>query len=142
MKQNLVITGWKESFYFEKKKKMKTKIILLILSNKKYYDKKFSVFNPWQSLYLKCHFVFLINWNTKLEIKFWFSFLYWSWDIKNKTKPFFHFKNNWTLKFKFEVRFSFFILIWKTKSEIYSKKYLMKLVAISPYSIRINKRIK
>ena len=29
-----------------------------------------------QSVYPKCHFVFLINRNMKLEIKFWFSFLY------------------------------------------------------------------
>ena len=29
---------------------------------------------------------FLINWNAKLERKFWFLFLYWSWDMKHKTK--------------------------------------------------------
>ena len=67
------------------------------------------------SLYLKCHSVFLINWSTKLDIKFWFSFLCWSWDIKHKSKWFFDFQNNWALKFKFEVRFSFFIFIWKIK---------------------------
>ena len=39
-----------------------------------------------QSVYLKCYFIFLINWNTKLEIKIWFSFLYWSWDTKRETK--------------------------------------------------------
>ena len=62
------------------------------------------------------HF-FLINWNRKLEIKFWFSFLYWSWHRKHKTIWFFDFENNWTFKFKYEVRFSFLILIWKTKNQ-------------------------
>ena len=83
-----------------------------------------------QSVYPMCHFVFLITWNMKLEIKFWFSFLYWSWDRKHQNKWFFDFQNSWTLKFKFEVCFSFFILIWKTKSQIYLDKYLMKLVTI------------
>ena len=78
----------------------------------------------------KVPFHFFISWNTKLERKFWFSFLYWSWDIKNQTKWFLDFQNNWELKFKFEVRFSFFILIWKTKNQIYLNKYLMKLVTI------------
>ena len=27
-----------------------------------------------KSLYLKCHFIFLVNWNTKLEKKFDFRF--------------------------------------------------------------------
>ena len=83
-----------------------------------------------KSVYPKWHFVFWINWNMKLEIKFWFSFLYWSWDRKHQNKWFFDFQNNWTLKFKFEVCFSFFILIWKTKNQIYLNKYLMKLVTI------------
>ena len=73
---------------------------------------------------------FLINWNMKLELKFWFSFLYWSWDRKHQNKWFSDFQNSWTLKFKFEVCFSFFILIWKTKNQIYLNKYLMKLVTI------------
>ena len=84
----------------------------------------------YKSVYPKCHFVFLINRNVKSEIKFWFLFLYWSWDRKHQNKWFFDFQNNWTLKFKFEVSFSFFILIWKTKNEIYLNKYLMKLVTI------------
>ena len=128
-------------------------IIAIIISN--YHLKLLSIFlyvskvNIWieyfQSVYLKCHFVFfffvffLISWNTKLEIQFWFSFLYWSCDIKHKSKWFFHFQNNWTLTFKFEVRFSFVILIWKTRNQIHSNKYLMKLVTISPYTITINK---
>ena len=91
-----------------------------------------------QSVYPKCHFVFLINWNTKLEIKFWFLFLYWNWDIKHKTNWFFDFQNNRTLKFKLEVRFSFFILIWKTKNQIYLNKYLIKLVTRSHNAIAIN----
>ena len=57
--------------------------------------------------------LFLINCNMKLEIKFWFLFLFRILDIKHKTKCFFDFENNRTLKFKFEVRFSFFILTWK-----------------------------
>ena len=76
------------------------------------------------TVYLKCHFVFLINCNTKLEIKFWFLFLYWNWDIKHKTYKsnwFSDFQNNRTLKFKIEVRFLFFVLIWKTKNQIYLK---------------------
>ena len=67
------------------------------------------------SVYPKCHFVFLINWNTKLDIKSWFLFLYWDWDIKHKTNWFFHFQNNRTLKFKLEISFSFFILIWQNE---------------------------
>ena len=73
---------------------------------------------------------FLIHWNIKLEIKFLFSFLYWSWDRKHQNKWFSDFRNNWTLKFKIEVCFSVFILIWKTKNQIYLNKYLMKLVTI------------
>ena len=88
-----------------------------------------------QSVYPKCHFVFLINWNMKLKIKFWFSFLYWSWDKKHQNKWF----SDWTIKFKFEVCFSFFILIWKTKNQIYLNKYLIKLVTRSHYAITINK---
>ena len=38
----------------------------------------------YKSVYPKCHFVFLINRNVKSEIKFWFSFLYWSWDRKHQ----------------------------------------------------------
>ena len=76
----------------------------------------------WFGVYPKCHFVFLINWNMKLEIKFWFSFLYWSWDRKHQNKWFSDFRNNWTLKFKFEVCFSFFILISKTKNQIHLNK--------------------
>ena len=83
-----------------------------------------------ESLYPKFHSVFSINWNIKLEIKFWFSFLYWSWDRKHQNRWFSNFQNNWTLKFKSEVCFSFFILAWKTKNQIYLNKYLMKLVAI------------
>ena len=83
-----------------------------------------------QSVYPKCHFVFLINWNMELEIKFWFLFLYWSWDRKHQNKWFSDFQNSWTLKFKFKVCFSFFILIWKTKNQIYLNKCLMKLVTI------------
>ena len=78
----------------------------------------------------KCRFVFLINWNTKLEIKSWLSFLYWIWDRKHQNKWFSVFQKNWTLKFKFEVWFSFLILIWKTQNQIYLNKYLMKLVII------------
>ena len=69
---------------------------------------------------------FLINWNMKLEIKFWYSFLYWSWDRNHQNKYFSDFQN----KFKFEVCFSFFILILKTRNQFYLNKYLMKLVAI------------
>ena len=82
-------------------------------------------------VYPKCHFVFSINWNMKLETKFLFSFLYWSWDKKHQNKWFFDFPNNWTLKFKFEVCFSFFILISKTKNQIYSNKYLMTSVYLT-----------
>ena len=39
-------------------------------------------------VYLECHFIFIINLNTKLERKFWFSFLYWSSEIKHQTKWF------------------------------------------------------
>ena len=84
----------------------------------------------YKSVYPKCHFVFLINRNVKSEIKFWFSFLYWSWDRKYQNKWFSDFQNSWTLKFKFEVCFSFSILIWKTKNKIYLNKYYMKLVTI------------
>ena len=84
-----------------------------------------------ESVYLKCHNIFLINWNTKLEIKFWFSFQYLSWDMKHQTKWFFDFQNNWALKFKFEFRFPFFILICKTKNQINLNKYFMKLVTIA-----------
>ena len=37
-------------------------------------------------VYSKCNFVFSMNWNTKLEVKFWFSFLYRSWDIEHEIK--------------------------------------------------------
>ena len=84
-----------------------------------------------KSVYQKCVFVFLINWNLKLQIKFWFSFQYWSWGRKHRNKWFSDFQSNWTLKFKFELCFSFFNLIWKTKNQIYLNKYLIKLVAIS-----------
>ena len=80
---------------------------------------------------------FLINWNAKLEMKFWFLFLYWSWDVKYKTKWFLDFQNNRTLKFKVKVRFSFFILIWKTKINLF-KQILIKLVTISSDVITIN----
>ena len=73
---------------------------------------------------------FLINQNMKLEIKFWFSFLYCSWDRKHQNRWFSDFQNNWTLKFKFEVCFSLFIFIWKTKNQIYLNKCLMKLVTM------------
>ena len=85
--------------------------------------------------------IFLVNWNTKLEIKLWFSFLYRSWDIKHQTKWFFNFKSNWTLKFEFELRFSFLILIWKTENE---KPNILKQISYEtsyhlPYAITINK---
>ena len=76
---------------------------------------------------------FLINWNTKLQIKFWFLFLSWNWDIKHETNSFFDFQNNRTLKFKLKVRF------WKTKNQICLNKYLMRLVTRSHYAITINK---
>ena len=72
------------------------------------------------------------NWNTKLEIKFWFLFLYWSWGIKHKTKWFFDFHNTWTVKFKFEV--SFFVVHFNLKNEksnLLKNTYLIKLVTIS-----------
>ena len=86
------------------------------------------------------HF-FLINWNTKSEIKLWFSFLYSSWDIKHQTKWFFDFKSNWTLKLVFKLRFSFLILIWKTENE---KPNILKQISYEtsyhlPYAITINK---
>ena len=105
--------------------------VLTYLGPKAYSEScLFRTFRHIQSVYQECHFVFFINWNMKLEIKFWFSFLHWSWDRKHQNKWFSDFQNNWTLKFKFEVCFSFFILIWKTKNQIYLNKYLMKLVTI------------
>ena len=104
----------------------------------KYLDMRTMWKHSTKSVYPKCHFIFLTNWNTKLEIEFWFSFLYWNWD-KYKTNLFFDFQNNRTLKFKLEFRFSFFILIWKTKNQIFLNKYLIKLVTISYYAITINK---
>ena len=61
------------------------------------------------SVYPKCHFVFFINWNVKLEIKFWFSFLYWSWDRKHQNKWFSDFETteHWNSDLKFGFRFSF-----------------------------------
>ena len=104
--------------YFGDKKKIRTSFKSLVSKKSRTWRLK----RTWESVYLKDHFVFLINWNTKLEIKFWFSFLYWSWvmswDIKHKTKWLFDFQNNWKLKFKFEARFLFFILIWKRKNQI------------------------
>ena len=105
------------------------------------------LWNSWlqwtfKSVYPKCHFIFfLINWNTKLEIKFWFLFLYWNWDIKHKTNWFFDFQNNRTLKIKLEVHVSFFILVWQTKNQIYLNKYFMKLVTRSHYAITIKNQI-
>ena len=104
----------------------------------KYLDMRTMWKHSTKSVYPKCHFIFLTNWNTKLEIEFWFSFLYWNWD-KYKTNLFFDFQNNRTLKFKLEFRFSFFILIWKTKNQIFLKKYLIKPVTRSYYTITINK---
>ena len=106
----------------------------------------------FEYVYPKCHFVFLINRNMKLIIKFWFSFLYWSWDRKHQSKWFSDFRNNWTLKFRFEVCFSFFILIWKTKNQIYleavtlrnlnkSQVTLLKLIAASSKDFSINRQI-
>ena len=122
----------------ESNEKTAAAIVALLLVKKNKKKRKRSVWVK-QFMYSKCHFVFLINWNTKLEIKFWFSFLYWNWDIKHKTNWFFVFQNTRTLKFKLEVRFSFFILIWKTESQIYLNKYLIKLVTRSHYAITINK---
>ena len=80
-----------------------------------------NIYKKYESLYLKCYFVFKINWNSKLQ---------------HKTKL----QNNWTLKFRFGDFFPFLILI-KTKNmkKICLKKYLMKLVTISPYAVTINK---
>ena len=106
----------------------------------KYLDMRTMWKHSTKSVYPKCHFIFLTNWNTKLEIEFWFSFLYWTWHIKYKTNfNFFNFQNNRTLKFKLEFRFSFFILIWKTKNQIFLNKYLIKLVTRSYYAFTINK---
>ena len=74
----LRIFSYSTSYSFGSKNVFHQLILPLILSSWLY-------FNPnKQSVYPKCHFIFLINWNTKLETKFWFSFLYWSWDIKHK----------------------------------------------------------
>ena len=110
------------SVFFDKLKyEIRNKVLILSVYLKRhsfFFDKlKYEIRNKVLilSVYLKCHSVFLINWNAKLDIKFWFSFLCWSWDIKHKSKWFFDFQNNWDLKFKFEVRFPFFIFIWKIK---------------------------
>ena len=68
------------------------------------------------------------NWNTKLEIKIWFSLLRWSWDIKHKNKWFFPFQNNWTLKLKFEVYFLFLIFYLKKKKRK-NKTNLLKQIS-------------
>ena len=60
-------------------------------------------------VYPKCHFVFLINWNAKLEIEFWFLFLYWNWDIKHKV-PFRFFDK---LKYEFRNEALIFVSILK-----------------------------
>ena len=70
-------------------------------------EKKLFTYITGNSVHVKCYFDVLINWNTELEIKFGFLFLYWRWCIKHKIKCFFDFQNNWTLKFKFEVLFPF-----------------------------------
>ena len=90
------------------------------------------------------NFTVVPNWNTKLEIKIWFSLLRWSWDIKHKNKWFFPFQNNWTLKLIFEVYFLFLIYYLKKSKktkQIYLSKYLIKLVTISLYAIARNKYI-
>ena len=85
----------------------------------------------WEGIYVpKVPFRFLINWNTKLEIKFWFSFLYWSWDIKHKN-VFFGFQNNWTLKN--QIWSSVFVFYFNLKSK---KPNLLKQIS---YAITINK---
>ena len=90
------------------------------------------------------NFTVVPNWNTKLEIKIWFSLLRWSWDIKHKNKWFFPFQNNWTLKLIFEVYFLFLIYYLKKSKktkQIYLSKYLIKLVTISLYAIARSKYI-
>ena len=121
------------------KKIQKQKFIMAFAKQHSSADMRTMWKHSTKSVYPKCHFIFLTNWNTKLEIEFWFSFLYWTWHIKYKTNLFFNFQNNRTLKFKLEFRFSFFILIWKTKNQIFLKKYLIKPVTRSYYTITINK---
>ena len=82
-------------------------------------------------LFLFVFWIFLINWNAKLEVKFWFSLLYSSWDIK--LNDFFIFKTN-----EHWIYFLFMILIRKTENQIYLSKYLKRLVTILPYAITIN----
>ena len=97
------------------------KLILICLSNSFFnFFIKMKNEKRTESVYPKCHFLFFINWNMKLEIKLWLFRFEWFSD----------FKNSWTLKWKFEVCFSFFILIWKTENQIYLNKYLMKPVTI------------
>ena len=79
-----------------------------------------------QAVHLKCHFVccfFLINWNTKLIIRLWFSCLYWGWDIECRTKwesvyqkynSFFDLKTKRILKF---FHFSFLSFITKIEKQ-------------------------
>ena len=78
------------------------------------FDCLYLIIFPWcklafwwltKSVYPKCHFVFLINWSMKFEIKFWFSFLYWSWDRKHQNQCvygrcllIFNLKLKWKLK--------------------------------------------
>ena len=68
----------------------------------------------WESVYLKCYFNFLINWNTKLDIKFWFLLLYWSWATKHQIKCFFDLKK---MNIEIEILNSFFNFNFNFKNE-------------------------
>ena len=70
-------------------------------------------------------FIFLINWNTNLVTRLWFSCLYWSWDIEYRTKlesayrkynSFFDLKTKLVLKYFYFSFFNFITKIEKSKN--------------------------
>ena len=81
---------------------------------------------------------FLINWNMTLEIKFWFSFLYWNWDknIKISGFPIFKISN-----IEIQIWSLFLVFHFNLKNE---KPNLLKQISYetsyhSPYANIMNK---